>query len=59
MWVWVLTFTILGSKPEHGQIAKFATKPECQQALIAKKQESEQRGKELVGACYYTKINTK
>lgn len=55
MWVWVLTFTILGSKPEHGQIAKFETRQECQRALTVKKQEVNQQGRELVGSCYLTK----
>lgn len=55
MWVWVLTFTILGTKPEHGQIAKFETKQDCHRALILKRQEAEQRGRELVGTCYLTR----
>lgn len=59
MWVWVLSFTILGSKPEHGQIAKFETKQECLQAFELKKQDANLKGKELVGRCYFTRTDEK
>jgi hypothetical protein len=55
MWIWVLSFTILGSQPEHGQIAKFETKQQCQIALTQKKQQEAAKGRELVGSCYYTR----
>ena len=59
MWVWVLSFSILGSKPEHGQIAKFETKQECIRALDQKKQEAMSRGRELVGRCYLSQTGSK
>ena len=58
-WVWVLSFTVLGSKPEHGQVSKFQTKQECQQALILKKQELESAGKQVVATCYYRQVAEK
>jgi hypothetical protein len=54
-WVWVLAFTILGSRPEHGHIAKFETKQQCQQALVQKKEQEAAKGRELVGSCYFSK----
>ena len=59
MWVWVLSFTILGSAPEHGKIAKFETQHECLRALADKKIQEAAKKKELVGTCYYTKIDKK
>lgn len=59
MWVWVLSFSILGSKPEHGQIAKFETKQECLRALDQKTQDAIRQGRELVGRCYFTKVEEK
>jgi len=56
MWIWVLSATILGSNPEHTTIAKFATKSECEVALKSKKDAENAKGKEVVGSCYYSKI---
>lgn len=56
MWVWVLSFTILGSVPEHGKIAKFQTQQECQRALVDKKLQEETKKREVVGTCYFTKL---
>ena len=53
-WVWVLTFTVLGSVPEHGNIAKFQTRAECEERLQAMKQEAKQGRKQLVGSCQLT-----
>lgn len=50
-WVWMLTFTILGSVPEHGTIAKFQTRSECEERLQAMRKDAQQEGKKLVGAC--------
>lgn len=57
-WVWVATFSVLGSVPEHGTFGTFSTKQECIQALEVRRQEYRQRGKELVGTCYYTTRNS-
>lgn len=54
-WVWVLSFTILGTSPEHGRIAKYETKQECLDALQQKRIEEAQKRRELVGHCYYSK----
>ena len=51
-WIWVLSFTVLGSKPEHGQIAKFTTKAECEFALKQKIQEIKAKNQEVVGTCF-------
>ena len=56
MWVWVLSFTILGTTPEHGRVAKYETKAECINALKLKVIEASDKGKILVGSCYYGKI---
>ena len=50
-WTWMLTFTILGSVPEHGTIAKFSNRAECEERLQAMKQEAKQDRKQLVGSC--------
>lgn len=55
MWIWVLTFTILGINPQNGQEARFKTKQDCLNALALKKQEAIQQGKEIIGTCYLIK----
>jgi len=49
--VWVLSFTVLGVTPEHGSIAKFPNRQECEQALKAKKEEAVLSKKTLSGSC--------
>jgi hypothetical protein len=56
LWIWVLTFTILGSNPEHGQIAKFETKQECQIALQNKINQERLKGRETAATCIYKKV---
>lgn len=51
-WVWVLSFTVLGNNPQHGQIAKFETKAACQTALEQKRTEFRDQNRELVGTCF-------
>lgn len=51
-WVWVLTYTILGSAPEHGIISKYTTQAECQQALAGLKEERKLRKQHVVGHCH-------
>jgi hypothetical protein len=57
-WVWILSFSILGSQPEHGQQAKFETKLACQQALANMIQTQSQLGREVVGRCYMGQSGT-
>ena len=54
-WVWVATFTVVGSRPEHGTFGQFGTRQECVRALEQRRLEFQQRGREIVGTCYYTK----
>ena len=49
--VWVLSFTVLGVVPEHGNIAKFLDKKACEQALDVKKKELSLIKKQVVGTC--------
>lgn len=51
-WVWVLSFTILGTNSQHGQVAKFATKSECEVALKQKIQEVRAKNQEVVATCF-------
>lgn len=50
-WVWVLTYTILGTNPEYGSISKYLTQTECQQSLEAFKQDRQNRGQQVVAVC--------
>ena len=51
MWVWALSFTVLGVIPEHGYLTKYQTRAECEASLIAMKREYLQKGKNIVGTC--------
>lgn len=53
-WVWVVSFSVLGSVPEHGTFGAFLTKPECEQALFQKRLQMQQQNKSIVGTCYVT-----
>lgn len=53
-WVWVATFTVFGSQPEHKTFGQFGTRQECVRALEQRRLEFQQRGLELAGTCYYT-----
>ena len=57
-WVWVVSFSVLGSTPEHGSFGAFETKVECEQALAARRQAMRAQGKEVVGSCYVTQRAT-
>lgn len=52
-WVWILSFTVLGGQPEHGQQAKYESKQACEQALLDLRQRESLRGRELVGRCWF------
>lgn len=51
-WIWVLSFSVLGSQPEHGQQAKFETLQACQQAIVELRVQQAQRGREIVATCF-------
>ena len=57
-WAWVVTFSVLGSFPEHGTFGQFNTRIECEQALATRKQDMARQGKEVVGTCFYTQRKT-
>ena len=49
--IWVLTFTVLGTVPEHKEFAKYKTKQECEQALVQVKEEYLAKKQKVSGAC--------
>ena len=53
-WIWVLSFTVLGAVPKHGELAKYGTKAECEQALVGLKQEAQAQRQQLTGRCTLT-----
>lgn len=50
--IWVLSFSILGPIPESGELAKFKTKQECQQALEQKREEYKTKHQRIAGSCH-------
>ena len=54
VWVWVLSYTVLGSNPEHHTIGKYQTQQECEQVLALMKEEKKQQKKKIVGFCHQT-----
>ena len=50
--IWVLTFSVLGPTPEYGEVPKFNTKQECQEALKQKREEYKPKHKTVVGSCH-------
>lgn len=50
-WVWVLTFTVLGTNAEHRSFSKYATKQECEQVLQSMKQEKLKQNQHIAGTC--------
>jgi len=51
-WVWVLSYTILGSSPEHVTLEKFESKEECLKAAAQVKVEQQTKKKEVVASCF-------
>ena len=49
--IWVLSWSVLGPVPEHGEQAKYKTQTECEQARIQKREESQAQNKRIVSAC--------
>lgn len=52
VWVWVLSYTILGVNPEHHVFSKYQTQAECESALKSIKEEKKKQNKNVVGSCY-------
>ena len=52
--IWVLSFTVLGPTPEYGEMPKFNTKQECQQALEQKREEYKIKKQRIAGSCSQT-----
>lgn len=50
--IWVLSFSVLGPTPESGELAKYKTKQECQEALNQKREEYKPKHKKVVGSCH-------
>jgi hypothetical protein len=49
--IWVLSFSVLGPVPEHGEQAKFKTQEECEQAKAQKQEEFRSQNKKIVVRC--------
>jgi len=58
-WIWVATFTVLGSTPEHVTFGAYETRSQCIEALEQRRREYLQRNKEIAGTCYYTTKTSK
>jgi len=50
--IWVLSFSVLGPVPESGEITKFKTQEECEQARVQKREEYLAQKKRIVAACH-------
>lgn len=50
-WVWVLSFSVLGPVPESGEMAKYKTQAECEQAREIKREEYRAKNKRIVATC--------
>ena len=57
-WIWALTFTVLGPVPEHGSLVKYSSRTECEQALVALKQQKKTENKAIVGTCTQRLVET-
>ena len=49
--IWVLSFSVLGPVPEYGELAKFKTQAECEQARDQKREEFKSQNKKIVARC--------
>lgn len=50
--IWVLSFSVLGSVPESGELAKYKTREECEQARAQKREEYREKNKRIVASCH-------
>lgn len=53
-WIWVVSFSVLGSSTENGTFGAFETKAQCELALQQRQSDMRSKGKTLVGTCYVT-----
>ena len=51
VFVWVLSFTILGATPEHKEFAKYPTKEECEKTLAETKAQYQEKKQKIAGSC--------
>ena len=50
--IWVLSFSVLGPVPEYGEMAKYKTQQECEQARQQKREEYQAQKKRIVSTCH-------
>ena len=50
--IWVLSFSVLGPVPESGELAKYKTQAECEQARAQKREEFRAQNKQIVATCH-------
>jgi hypothetical protein len=50
--IWVLSFSVLGPVPEYGELAKYKTQAECEQARAQKQEEFRSQNKRIVARCH-------
>jgi len=50
--IWVLTWSVLGPAPESGEMAKYKTQQECEQARVQKREEFRAQNKQIVASCH-------
>ena len=49
--IWVLSFSVLGPVPESGELAKYKTQAECEQARAQKREEYAAKKQRIVATC--------
>ena len=49
--IWVLSFSVLGPVPDSGELAKYKTQAECEQARAQKREEFRAQNKRIVARC--------
>ena len=50
--IWVLSFSVLGPVPESGELAKYKTQAECEQARAQKREEFRAQNKQIVATSH-------
>jgi hypothetical protein len=53
-WVWVFSFSVLGSQSESGTFGAYESRAASEIGLQQKKSSMQQQNKTLVGTCYIT-----
>jgi hypothetical protein len=49
--IWVLSWSVLGPVPDSGELAKYKTQAECEQARDQKREEFRAQNKKIVVRC--------